>query len=168
MPNTVSSPGQTLLRQWQRLSALPFGPRLFSWMVGRSARYTGSIGAVFQEIRAGYARAELRDRPAVRNHLASVHAVALVNLAEMTSGVALLTALPPGVRGIVTGLHVAYVKKARGTLVATTTVTAPTQLESTIDFDVTASIMDASGDVVATCEVRWRLSPSALLSLAAT
>jgi acyl-coenzyme A thioesterase PaaI-like protein len=95
----------------------------------------------------------------VRNHLASVHAVALVNLAEMTSGVALMTALPPGVRGIVTGLSIEYLKKARGTLVCTTTAQAPTDVHAPITHDVQADIVNADGDLVARCLVHWRLSP---------
>ena len=109
----------------------------------------------------GYARVELRDRQSVRNHLASIHAVALVNLAEMTSGVALMTALPAGVRGIVTGLSIEYVKKARGTLVAETRATPPLSISATITHAVTATIRDSASDVVATCMVQWRLSPAA-------
>ncbi len=161
MARANPSPGRELLRQWERLARLPFGKRLFSWVVGRTAPYTGTIGGVFTDIAPGYARVELRDRKSVRNHLASIHAVALVNLAEMTSGVALMTALPAGVRGIVTGLSIEYVKKARGTLVAVTRATPPLSISETITQAVTATISDAAGDVVATCTVQWRLSPAA-------
>ncbi len=159
MPRANPSPGQLLLRNWQRLSGLPFGKRVFSWAVGRTAPYTGSVGGVYTDVRPGYARVELRDRHAVRNHLASVHAVALVNLAEMTSGVALMTALPAGVRGIVTGLSIEYLKKARGTLVCTTSTQAPAAVAAPLTHDVQADIANAAGEVVARCTVHWRLSP---------
>jgi acyl-coenzyme A thioesterase PaaI-like protein len=162
MARANPSPGRALLAQWQRLSRWPFGKRLFSWVVGRTAPYTGTVGGVYTDIRAGYARVELRDRRGVRNHLASIHAVALVNLAEMTSGVALMTALPDGVRGIVTGLQIEYVKKARGTLVCTTQAAAPEVIDAPMTHDVLATIFDASGEVVATCTVHWRLSPAIL------
>lgn len=155
------SPGRALLANWQRLAPLPFGKRLFSWAVGRTAPYTGTVGGVYTDVRPGYARVLLHDRRAVRNHLASVHAVALVNLAEMTSGVALLTALPPGVRGIVTGLSIEYRKKARGRLVCETHADAPAAVTESLTHDVHAIITDAAGDVVAECTVHWRLSPPA-------
>jgi acyl-coenzyme A thioesterase PaaI-like protein len=157
------SPGRQLLANWNRLQTLPFGKRLFSWAVGRTAPYTGSVGGVYTEVRPGYARVELADRRAVRNHLASVHAVALVNLAEMTSGVALMTALPPGVRGIVTGLTIEYRKKARGRLVCECSADVPpaatTSMSDSLTHDVQAAITDAEGDVVAAATVHWRLSP---------
>ena len=159
MPTANPSPGRQLLANWHRLSRLPLGKRLFSWAVGRTAPYTGSVGGVYTHVRAGYARVELRDHRAVRNHLASVHAVALVNLAEMTSGVALLTALPAGVRGIVTGLSIEYVKKARGLLVCETHAEAPLDVSEPCTHDVVAIITDVAGDVVSRCTVHWRLSP---------
>ena len=159
MSRANPSPGRLMLTAWQRLSRVPFGNRLFSWFVGRTAPYTGTVGGIYTDVRPGYARVALRDRRGVRNHLASVHAVALVNLAEMTGGVALLTALPPGVRGIVTGLSIAYHKKARGTLICETQATPPATVTATIAHEVVATITDAAGDVVATCTVQWRLSP---------
>lgn len=157
------SPGGRLLANWRRLAPLPYGNRLFSWAVGRTAPYTGTVGGVYTHVEPGYARVEVTDRRRIRNHLASVHAVALVNLAEMTSGVALMTALPPGVRGIVTGLRIEYRKKARGTLVCETRATVPAavrvDMPDSVAHEVAATITDASGDVVAVGTVEWRLSP---------
>ena len=153
---TKSNP---ILARWQRLSSYPYGKTLFSIGVGRFARYTGSCRPRVQELRPGFARVTMQDRPAVRNHLRSVHAVALVNLGEVTSGLAMLSGLPADARGIVTGLEIEYVKKARGLLTATCTCESPSSSDEQ-DVDVVAEIRDTDGDVVATLTAHWRVGPA--------
>ena len=150
------APGGAIALWWRRLSRLPFGRRLFSILIGRMAPYTGTMGARIQELGPGYSRWTLRDRRRVRNHLDSVHAVALVNLAEVASGTAMLTALPPGTRGIVTGLSMEYLKKARGTLTAECRCDVPS-VNGETRYDVHATIRDEGGDVVAKGTVNWLL-----------
>lgn len=157
MARSLDAPGGTIARWWDRLSPLPGGKALFSILIGRLTPYTGSIGARVDELAPGYARWTMRDRRRVRNHLDSLHAIALANLAEVTSGTAMLMALPVDVRGIVTSVSVEYVKKARGPVTAVCRCEVP-HVESEASLDVAAEITDRDRNVVARATVRWKLA----------
>jgi acyl-coenzyme A thioesterase PaaI-like protein len=152
----TTDPGQMMLQMWERTRRLPLGTQLFSWLLGRRVPYSESIGPVILELEPGHARISMADRPELRNHLHSIHAVAMANLGELTSGLAMITALPAGVRAIVVSLHTDYLKKARGTLIAESRVTLPA-IHGDLEHVVEAEIRDAALDVVARATVRWRL-----------
>lgn len=121
--------------------------------------YSGTVRARVVTLKPGHVRVRARDRRRIRNHLRSVHAVALANLGELATGLALVGALGPEARGILVGLDVRYTKKARGTLEAEARCEVPTVTE-TMDRTVVADITDEAGDVVATVTAHWRLGPN--------
>lgn len=69
-----------LKKAWSVLSPLPFGKTIFSVAIGVFVPYTGTIRPRVEELRPGYARVAIKDKRIVRNHLKSVHAIALMNL----------------------------------------------------------------------------------------
>lgn len=156
MSNT--SLGQRILGSWQLLRTKPGGKRLFSFLIGRVVPYSGSIGAIVEELRPGYACLTLKDRRKVRNHLGSIHAISLANLGELTTGLAAMAGMPAKTRSILRRLEVSYEKKARGRLTSTCSsqlVATETNQEHTLQ----AEIRDESGDVVAMIQTLWVIGP---------
>ncbi len=150
--------GHTIFNNWSRLSRWPGGKWLFSRLVGRMVPYSGTISANICELEPGFAKVELPDHRRIRNHLGSIHAISLANLGELASGLAVLTGLPNGVRGILVGLQVEYVKKARGKLTCISTAEKVSPIENE-EHKVSAVIADETGDTVATVHASWMLGP---------
>jgi uncharacterized protein (TIGR00369 family) len=145
---------------WHVLQLMPGGKALFSKLLGRMAPYSGSISASVMSLAPGRAEVHMPDRPRLRNHLQSLHAVALVNLAELAGNVALAYSLPDDARFIVSGLEIEYVKKARGTIVAIGECPIP-RTSARATYDVKVSLRDERGDEVATAILHSLVGPKA-------
>lgn len=153
----LASPS-SLRNLWSYLRNVPGGGVILGRILGRMAPYTGTIQPEVVELEPGRAVIRLRDRRAVRNHLNSIHAIALMNLGEVATGVAVMFTLPDGARGIITKLSMDYLKKARGTLTAECVCPEISSTERK-EYDVVADLKNADGDVVARAHARWMIGP---------
>ena len=140
--------GAWIREGWKHLSGIPGGRRVFSRLLGIGIPYTGSIHAEVLALEPGYAKVALDDRRAVRNHLDSIHAIALTNLGELTGNLALVCALPDDGRFIVTKLSIEYKKKARGRIIAECRCEPPTSTERR-EYELNVTLRDSSETVVA-------------------
>ncbi len=147
----------TLMKWWNRLQSFPAGDHLFSFFLGKYAPYSGSISAHVEALSTGKSRVSIRDRKKLRNHLKSIHAIALINLGEIATGLAVLSTVPDTMRGIVLGLEAEYIKKARGKLVASAEFELPAEIDDKTPVKVTAEITDDVGDVVSKVHATWLL-----------
>lgn len=142
----------------------PLGMRVLSGFVGVSAPYSASIGALIRRVDGGSVEASMTERPWLRNPFASIHALALANLGELTSGLAAVNRIDlasmenVAIRGIVTSLSCSYQKKARGTIVCRADVPPLPSSDGEHALQVTARLTDAAGDQVALFTATWRLS----------
>ncbi len=147
-------PLRVLRRLWHLLSPLPAGKWLFSRILGTAVPYTGSLAIDVEEIRTGYARVCLKDSWRARNHLNSIHAMAIANLAEATTGLALNYGLADNQRAILTEFNISYLHKARGRLTAE--CQAGTAADSQL-AEISGLVRDAAGIVVAEVKATWKI-----------
>ena len=154
----VQSIGPYLRENWKRFSNKPGGKWLFSRIIGFTVPYTGSIAANVVLLEPGHGIVTLKERRKVSNHLRSVHAIALSNLAEMVTGLTLLNSLPDDTRGILTSIQIQYHKKARGVLTAECVCEIPDTNEER-EIQLSGEIKDEANEVVASATATWRIGP---------
>jgi len=150
-----------LLATYRKLTRWPFGHWLFTRAVCFKAPYFGSIGPRFTALDVGRCEATLKDRRRVHNHIGTVHAIALCNIAELTAGVMTDASLPKGMRWIPKGMTVQYLKKASGTQRAVATPTIPLVASTSgYELPVNVDVFDPSGERVFNAEIRMWISPA--------
>lgn len=145
-----------ILKWWSRCSQILGGRYLFSWAFWAFIPYTGSIRPEIVQLERGFARIRMRDRRFYRNHLRSLHAIAIANLAECASGLSLVPGLPPQSQAILVRLEIEYLKKGRGTVEACASCTPPAEV-SQQDFEVLSQVKNSKGELLATAKAIWKL-----------
>ena len=146
------------LAAWNRLQAMPLGKWLFSRVVCWKAPYFASISPRFEELRRGHARVSMKKRRAVTNHIGTVHAIALCNLAEIAAGTLTEVSIPASMRWLPKGMQVEYLRKAATSVEATATLAEVTEGPPR-DVPATVEVRDLAGEVVCRAIITMYVSP---------
>src|SRR5688572_31462540 len=149
-----------VLALYRRITRWPAGHWLFSRAVCLKAPYFATISPRFVSLEPGRCEVRIRDRRRVHNHIGTVHAIALCNLAELSAGVMTDATLPASMRWIPKGMTVEYLKKATGTLhgVATPDI-ALVESPSGYELPVTVLVSNDAGEAVFRASLAMWVSP---------
>ena len=154
-----------VLEIYGKLTRWPLGHWVFSKAVCFKAPYFGSISPTITRLENGRCEARIKDRRAVHNHIGTVHAIALCNLAELCAGLMTDASLPDGMRWIPKGMTVSYLKRAKGTMHAVATPAIPVvRATESYDLPVNVDVLDDAGEKVFQAEIRMWLSPKPVRS----
>jgi len=146
------------LRLMRRIQGFPAGLRLFSWLVRFKAPYFSSIRPVFLKLEPGYARAKMANRRAVRNHLGTVHAIAMANLCEFVGGTLMEVSINPRMRWIPKGMNIRYLGLARSGVTAECRID-DWEWDEAQDVQLHVIVRDESGTIVSEAEIPMYVSP---------
>ena len=108
----------------------------------------------------GRCEVRIRDRRRVHNHIGTVNAIALCNLAELGAGVMTDATIPADMRWIPKGMSVEYLKKAAGTMrgIATPELATPVS-DGGQEWPVKVEVVDDAGETVFRARVLMWVSP---------
>ena len=153
----------SVLASYRRLSSKPGGRWLFSKLVCFKAPYFASIGPRIEVLEPGRGVATIAHRRRVTNHIGTVHAIALCNLAEFVGGLTCDVSIPASMRWIPKGMTVAYLKKAVGTMRATATPAfAPRESAEGYELPFEVVVENPQGEAVFKATIAMWVSPKAV------
>ena len=137
------------LKLWNRFKNKPAGKWTFSKLLCLKAPYFSSISPVFERLEANYAEIKIKKHRAVLNHIGTVHAIAMCNMAELAGGTMTDVTVPSTHRWIPKGMTVEYLKKAETDLIAIATpIESNFQWNQGSDYLVNVEVKDTHNNLV--------------------
>ncbi|MBD8873241.1 hotdog fold domain-containing protein [Rhodanobacter sp. DHB23] len=148
------------LKLWQRLSGSPAGRWLYGRLICLRAPYFATIAPRFVVLQPGRCEIAMRDRRRVHNHIGTVHAIALCNLAELCAGMMTEATIPAGMRWIPKGMAVEYLARACGDMHATAVPEHPAaESAEGYPWPALVQVRDGAGTEVFRARIEMWLSP---------
>ena len=134
-----------------------------SAMIGQIIKFAGYTGVVVEELNYNTAVVSLKNRTDVQNHIGTIHAVAMILLAETASGILLAMNVPEDKIVLAKNMNTAFVKRSKGDMkvVATITQEQIDMVKSTEKGEVKIEVVitDETGLEPAKCEAIWAWVP---------
>jgi len=146
-----------VLSLYRRLSRIPGGKHVFSRMLRYRVPYFSSIRPFISALDEGYCKVEMADRRSVHNHLGTIHAIAMCNMAELVGGTMVEVTLSGEYRWIPRSMSVQYKRIARTSLTAYSQVD-PGTLNREQDIDIPVSVKDENGEEVFSARITMHIS----------
>ena len=106
------------------------------------------ISPRFVELSPGHTVVRMRKRRKVKNHIGTVHAIAICNLAEIGAGTMTDATVPSHCRWIPKGMTVEYTAKAETDLVAVAKIDPLPSFEAATDVPVRVDVRDSNDQLV--------------------
>jgi acyl-coenzyme A thioesterase PaaI-like protein len=148
------------LALYRKLTRWPAGHWLFSRAICFKAPYFASISPRIVALEPGRCEVTIRHRRGVTNHIGTVHAIALCNMAELAGGMMTEVSIPASMRWIPKGMTVEYVKKATGTMSAVATPAIPiVESQSGYALPVEVVVANTDGEAVFRASISMWVSP---------
>jgi acyl-coenzyme A thioesterase PaaI-like protein len=144
------------LNIYNKLVPYPFGKKLFSFIVCLKAPYFKSVYPLINELQPNLCEVNIKKRRSVLNHLKTVYAIAMCNIAELAAGMMTEVSVPATIRWIPKKMHVLYLKKAKSNVKA---IAKGNDIDWSQPGDVTVhvDVFDDNGETVFTADIGMNL-----------
>ena len=142
------------LALYRTFSRFPGGRWLFARTVCWRAPYFASIRPSITQLEPGHCEVRIAPRRRVRNHLGTVHAIAMANMCELAAGLATEATLPAGLRWIPKSMTIDYLKKAATDLRAVCQLSELPQWRDGLELTLPVLVLDASDTPVVQARIR--------------
>lgn len=146
------------LKAWQKMQASGFGRWLFTRIICWRAPYFSSISPRFVSLEPGGAVVSMRKRRKVKNHIGTIHAIAMANLCEIAAGVLTEVTIPVSMRWLPKGMTIQYLAKADTAIRVHASMPRPSGTGAQ-DLIVDCDVRDASGKSVVAAQITMYVTP---------
>lgn len=137
--------------------------KAFSLVFGRVVKYFRTSHAEFKWIEKNHAIVEIKNKKPVQNHIGSLHAVAMMMLAESATGAIVGLNVPANAIPVIKRMEVDYKKRAKGTMRAEAMLTQEQiemiQTEEKGEVDVAVTVTDEENKEPIFVRAIWAWTP---------
>lgn len=134
---------------YNKITPLPQGRRLFSFLFARKAPYFASVHPRVEEMKPNLGQVVIPKRRSVQNHIGTVHAIAACNGLEAAMGLLAEATCPADMRWLPKGMDVKYLAKSNTDL---TCIAETTEADWAAAPDVPVRVKAVTTDGTVTVE----------------